>query len=119
MGRCILKATRDDDLYLEWSSIVDACTLVGTRAEVLASGRHREDALDRADRTGTSDRVALLGCWDDNHLGVGTTEHRQQEGPLLLDRADLAAFARHLADGDSRQAEMLLMPDPERWDEAG
>ncbi|MFI1225963.1 MULTISPECIES: hypothetical protein [unclassified Streptomyces] len=43
----------------------------------------------------------------------------REKGPLLLDRADLAAFARHLADGDSRQAGMLLKPDPERWDEAG
>ncbi|WP_328973323.1 hypothetical protein [Streptomyces sp. NBC_00239] len=58
MGLCIIKATLGEDLYLEWSS--DACTRVGTRAEFLASG-HRPDALDRADRTGTSDRVAQFG----------------------------------------------------------
>ncbi|MFG2210925.1 hypothetical protein [Streptomyces sp. NPDC048638] len=118
MGRCIIKATHDKDLYLEWSSVVDACTMVGTRAEFLASG-HREDALDRADRTGTSDRVAQLGSWGEDSLGVGTTEYRQHEGPLILRRADLAAFARCLAVGDSRQAENLLIPDPEPWSEQG
>ncbi|KFG71323.1 hypothetical protein [Streptomyces mutabilis] len=112
MGRCVIKAARDEDLYLEWSSIVDACTRVGTRADFLASG-HRPEALDRADRNGTSDCVAQLGGWDDESLGVGTTEHRQHEGPLILNRADLAAFARHLAAGHSQQAENLLIPDPE------
>ncbi|MET9779372.1 hypothetical protein ABZ023_34930 [Streptomyces sp. NPDC006367] len=116
MGRCIIKATQDEDLYLEWSSVVDACTRVGTRAEFLALG-HRQEALDRADRTGTSDIVAHLGGWDDDSLGVGTTEHRQHEGPLILNRADLVAFARHLAVGDSQQAEALLISDPEPWDE--
>ncbi|MER8118918.1 hypothetical protein [Streptomyces sp. NPDC094031] len=114
MGRCVIKATPDEDLYLEWSSIVDACTMVGTRADLLAAG-HRPEALDRADRIGTSDRVAQVGAWGDESLGVGTTEHRQCEGPLVLSRVDLAAFARHLAAGDSRQAEDLLIPDPEPW----
>jgi hypothetical protein len=118
MGRCIIKASRDEDLYLEWSSVVDACTMVGTRSEFLASG-HREDALDRADRTGTSDRVAQFGGWDDESLGVGTTEHRQHEGPLILERADLAAFARLLAVGNSKEAEALLKPDPGPWCENG
>lgn len=55
MGRCVIKATPDEDLYLEWSSIVDACTMVRHPCRPLAAG-HRPDALDRADRIGTSDR---------------------------------------------------------------
>lgn len=112
MGRCVIKAAREADLYLEWSSVVDACTRVGTRAEFRAGG-HSQEALERADRTGTSDRVARLGHWDDEPLGVGTTEHRRQEGVLLLARTDLAAFARFLSAGDSQAAEALLKPDPE------
>ncbi|MFJ4702967.1 hypothetical protein ACIP5N_32910 [Streptomyces sp. NPDC088768] len=116
MGRSIIKANQDEDLYLEWSSVVDACTKFGTRAEFLASG-HKPEDMDRADRTGTSDRVAQFGGWDDEALGVGTPEHRQHQGPLILNRADLAAFARHLTVGDSQQAENLLIPDPEPWGE--
>lgn len=75
VGHVILKAEKDRDLYAEWSSVVDGPTFTGTREETLEfmikyygldkEERSRE-ALERADRTGTSVTVGNppFGSWD-------------------------------------------------------
>lgn len=67
MGRIIMKEEPEIDYYVEWSSIVDACTFTGTREETLAhlqrdsdpylredAPHHPERRLERTDKTGTS-----------------------------------------------------------------
>lgn len=119
MGRVIIKAAQDKDLYIEWSSIVEAPTFIGTRAEILPylrSSRDRpgnapEARLQRADETGSSAkrdprapayRGPLDGAWDDNGLIY------QQMG--WLPRAKLAEFAEKLAADDEDGAVALLEP---------
>lgn len=119
MGSFIIKAARDRDLYMEWSTIVDGPTFIGTRAEILA---HLERAPDRrpadvpevrvrrADETGTSAKPdphapgysgPLDGAWDDTGLIV------EQRG--WLPRARFAEFLdAYLADPEKAYA--LLDP---------
>lgn len=64
MGRIVIKAAPDRDLYVDWSTIVEAPAFIGTRTEMLAYLGRQEHAdhpmndpngrLDRADATGTS-----------------------------------------------------------------
>lgn len=102
MGRFIFKADRDCDLFVEWSTIVEAPTFIGPRAEILdyLTGRADVDQGDppevrirRAEETGTSalrDPMApgytgpLDGAWDD------AGEVVEQRG--WLPRARMAEF---------------------------
>lgn len=88
MGSYIIKAARDRDLYMEWSTRVDAPTCIGTRAQMLAyleqtTSRVLADAAEvrvrRADETGTSAtfdpnspsfRGPFSGAWGDAGLIV-------------------------------------------------
>lgn len=67
MGNIVMKEAPDVDFYVEWSSVVEAPTFAGTRAEMLAhisSGvdpylrddapHHPERRMERVDQTGTS-----------------------------------------------------------------
>lgn len=81
MGRYIIKAAKDRDLYMEWSTIVDGPTFIGNRAETLdylieEFGRtgQPEARLERADDVGTSAlrdprspnwAYPLDGAWED------------------------------------------------------
>ena len=96
MGRYVIKAARDRDLYMEWSEHVDAPTFVGTRAQTLdylieEFGRtgQPEARLQRADDIGTSAirdplspnwKYPLTGAWEDTGFIV------QQRGWLPRDR---------------------------------
>lgn len=91
MGSCVIKASKDRDLYCVWSSIVEAPTFIGTRRELLRHlGPRAEERLTRADQLGTS----MLG-WDTpgdsptSHL-TGSWEYGglivEQRGTLPRDR---------------------------------
>lgn len=95
MGRYVIKAARDQDLYMEWSTIVEAPTAIGTRSEILThlqssprAADHPEVRVTRADLTGTSAlrdpessySGPLDGAWDDEGLIV------EQRGWLPRDR---------------------------------
>lgn len=112
MGYEIIKVARDVDLYMEWSSIVEAPTFVGNRAETLAYLTRQSDPrlrdeyqpparLARADKTGTS--AFEMGCgWDDSgHI-------YQQQG--VLPRARFEAFARAAVADDIATMDALLDP---------
>lgn len=102
MGRQIIKVDRDRDLYMEWSSIVEAPTWFGNRVELFAyltepvRGNHDEveTRIKRADETGSSG-FRPFGCtWDDDG------EIYEQRG--MLPRARMLAFAeRWLAQPES------------------
>lgn len=90
MPRIVFKVTRDEDRYVEWSTIVEAPTFTGTRAEMMAHlspgeliyGHQPEDRLRRADETGTSAAggFSFFGAWDDSGLVV------EQRGVLRRER---------------------------------
>lgn len=96
MGSQIIKVTPDRDLYMEWSSVVEAPTFIGTRAELAAylaepKVHYRQTTIDhpeaieerlaRADETGSSG-YRPFGCtWDD-----ASGEIYQQRGHLRRDR---------------------------------
>jgi hypothetical protein len=113
----ILKVDREQDLYVEWSTVVDNACRAGTRAEMLEAlqreeprgytanpGNAPEDRMRRADETGTS---ALwpssndpFGGWNDQYLMV------EQRG--LLPRERLSAYLDAHFDGDQVAAHALL-----------
>jgi hypothetical protein len=101
--RClIVKAAKDRDLYIGWSSIAEGPTGVWTRAEALAYGFPRS-RLDRADATGTS---ALgdyrAGHWDDDGFIA------EQRGWLRRDR--IGDYAQRYLSGNENAAFDLLEP---------
>lgn len=109
MGRLIIKPERDVDFYVEWSTIVENVTAMGTRAELAKllddyhPGDGSADRFDRADRTGTS---AMWGSkppygWDDEYL---MAEQR------LLPRAKLREYAEAVFVGDLAAAVALTEP---------
>jgi hypothetical protein len=64
----ILKPRRDEDYYVEWSSIVDASTAFGTREEMIDYGVHSrwddpEARHRRADETSCS-ALWYMPSWD-------------------------------------------------------
>jgi hypothetical protein len=113
MGGFIIKVAPARDLYVEWSSMVEAPTRVGTRVEMLrylsrSSTRGDSDApevrLQRADETGTSAKgdYAWCGAWD--HAGLVA----EQRG--VLPRSRLAEYCEHYAADDMEAAYALLEP---------
>lgn len=126
----IVKATREEDLYVEWSSIVDGPTFVGTRAQTAAylaatapagPADPPQDRLARADASGTSAKPAAdagpgevaTGAWED----TGFIAARAVADGVDVDdrfgwlpRARLAAFARAAARDDDQAADALLDP---------
>lgn len=103
MGRMIIKVDRDEDLYLEWSSIVEAPTFVGTRAEILRHlGDDHEYRLVQADKYGSSGYQPFVCYWDDKG------EIYKQEGWLL--RQDMATYAHRLLNDINAEATDLLEP---------
>ncbi|NEA21598.1 hypothetical protein [Actinomadura bangladeshensis] len=102
----ILKPEPDRDLYIEWSTIVDAPVGHGTRAEWVADGI-APARLDRADRTGTSAYRPLdVGAWDDAELMVAEPLGRRR----LLPRDHLIDYTLALYRGAVTDAYGLTRP---------
>lgn len=114
MGRIIIKAAPDRDLYVEWSTIVEAPVFIGDRAETLAHLKRNEERgqrfdapearLKRADQTGTSAKAdySWFGAWDDNGLIY------QQRGTVW--RENLPAFLDAYQRDDEKAALLLVEP---------
>lgn len=117
MGQAVVKAARDRDLYLVWSSIVDAPVAVGNRAEMVEYVRQEwrleleraEAALVRADENGSSDRAIRFGHWDDDTLPV--REGSPDDGWYHVRRDRLVAYAEALLRDDEAAATALLERD--------
>lgn len=69
MGNLIIKVSKNEDLYVEWSTITDNWVRCGTRDEMEAYGIS-EDRLKRADTKGTSYMVGKLFSWEDEYFQV-------------------------------------------------
>jgi hypothetical protein len=115
MPKIVIKESPSSDFYVEWSSIAEAPTFAGTRAEMLAhlqrdsdpwlrddAPHHPAQRLKRCDETGTTSRWVTAagmrdkypeeGAWDDDSFIY------QQEGTVT--RADVFVLARRLAAGE-------------------
>ena len=102
MPRFVVKADRDTDLYVEWSTMSEAPTAWGTREQMTAAGFDRE-RLDRAEATGSScaGEIADWYTWGEGLI-------YQQQG--WLPRARLAALVDRL--GADPRAEVTDLLDP-------
>lgn len=130
MARPILKTGRDVDLYVEWSTVADGPTWVGTRVALLAYLRREWDAghpdcipkegagpdarVARCDETGTSvypdpdlRRAVPFGAWDDAGFVI--------DGRWWLPREALTAYVQAGQAGD--QAGMAACLTPIRHDD--
>lgn len=117
MGRMIVKAERDRDLYLIWSSVVDAPICIGTRQELLDYYREKEggDGVRRAERAfvqaderGSSAHAGIrAGWWEDEELRV--MEGSPDDGWYHLPRARLTEYAEALLRDDDEAAQALLV----------
>lgn len=113
MGTIVIKPDRGRDLYVGWSTVVEAPVWWGTREQATrwlteAATRHpdRQNQPDvrlaRADRYGTSDMSVRDGGWDDEGFVY------EQRG--WLPRHRLAALCEALARDDEPAAWDLLEP---------
>jgi hypothetical protein len=114
MGKQVIKAAPDQDLYLEWWSVVDAPTRVGTRAELAAylneprRGEYWprevevELRLRRADETGSSGYPPHGCTWGSRGVRYGLG--------WFLPRERLAEYARRLLDDIDAEPDGLLEP---------
>lgn len=111
MGKTIIKPDRSDDFYVEWSSIVEAPTAWGTRAEMLEymSEQHEraEDRMARVDSRGTSalwpSRAEPAYAFEDDDGLI-----YQQIG--WIRRADLKALCKRLEKDEDADVSDLLEP---------
>jgi hypothetical protein len=106
MGRTLIKPDRNDDFYVEWSSIVESPMAWGTREEMLAElDVDGEERLARADEYGTS---ALWGNpraygFDDDGVLI-----YQQRGVLRHDQ--LKQLCTRLGENEEADISDLLAP---------
>jgi hypothetical protein len=113
----IVKPDQNRDVYVEWSSMMEAPIRIGSRADFLRElgagepGNRTTDRLDRADRSGTTMLPPPLspqdGAWGDLLVF-------EQRGTIAC--AKLAEFTHLLFDGDLQGALRLCEPfeDEER-----
>lgn len=126
MPRIILKATPDQDFYVEWSTIVEAPVFAGIRERMLEHLREdnpdiqsnpiakAEARLRRADETGTSAAgpYSWFGAWDEDDNGLIV----EQRG--VLPRHRLYLFTRFWLYGSgSREFALDLLEPFEDLDE--
>lgn len=114
MSHIIIKVSPDVDRYVEWSTVLDGPTAIGTRADMLREIMATNDQpagdiekrLRRADMTGTSavGTFELFGSWSDTGFVV--------ENRGWLPRAKLGEFLDlyDLDEDDNSAAYRLLEP---------
>ncbi|MFI9824450.1 hypothetical protein ACIHFC_28960 [Streptomyces sp. NPDC052013] len=107
--RClIVKAARDQDLYVGWSNVCEAPAGVWSKESALEYG-FPASRLDRADQTGTSSLIGD-GAWDDKGFIA------EQRGWLRRDL--IGDYAIEYLHGDRAAAYALLEPlDSDRTDD--
>jgi hypothetical protein len=117
MGRVLLKCDPNVDLYIEWSTVVDAPTAVGTRAQfekemnIPKRGEEfmTEEAIrirmDRVNKHGTSRLGDDDGNWDDKGL-----LYRQGPKPAFLPRKNFLAYGQMLLKDPNAQPDGLTEP---------
>ncbi|MFB7858723.1 hypothetical protein [Rhodococcus qingshengii] len=109
MGTCIIKVSKNRDLYMKWSSVVDNCTFIGTRQELLDNGEATPEDIDLADRTGTSARTLSEGGWESRGMLVMETETREHTEGLRLKREDFEEYTELMLKNRRKEAEDILI----------
>lgn len=118
MGSFLIKPDPARDLYMEWSSNVDAPTFIGTRKQIRKYLSHQyrtkqarkewrrnvvDPRLKRADKTGSSGYPPFdYGAWDEDGLAY------KNRG--VLPRRRLATYAEMLLLDPAAEADRLLIP---------
>ena len=104
MGRCIIKPEADEDLYVIWSSVVDNATFVGTKeqvaqwwigGEVARVTREFDEAIQRTDENGSSDRRFNTGGYANYDDTMLVAEVPDDFGGVMsgtIKRSDIKAF---------------------------
>lgn len=104
MPKYILKVNPDEDLYVCWSTVVDAPTFWGTKQDFYNHdyliGDVTDDRFERADKRGTS-AFDGDGEWGDKLMYM-------QYG--MLDRKDLKAFLESYDDKTGMHSLDLIQP---------
>ena len=114
MGRMIIKVKKDEDLYMQWSSVVDNAVFTGSADELVHE--YGEEALSwigRANKFGSSSRPSSPsgpGCWEDDGLIVTNVDTREDGSFFWLPRDRFAGYARLLNTDETTAAEALLIP---------
>lgn len=118
MGRFLIKCDPNVDLYLEWSTVVDAPVGVGTREqmenrmntpvrdEVFMTKQAIESRLQRTDVTGSSYLDGSMGGWNDSGLIL----HNVYPGAVFLPRRNFLAYAKLLLQDINARPDGLTEP---------
>lgn len=85
MGRYVFKADKDEDFYVEWSTVVDHWVTAGTREEMYEDFGIDEERLVRADLYGSSS-YHQDGRWDDEYLMIHNMDREFYEKYDVEDR---------------------------------
>ncbi|MGP9725417.1 hypothetical protein ACT3SZ_15510 [Corynebacterium sp. AOP40-9SA-29] len=112
MPRYIIKPRQDEDVYVEWSTIVDAhvsCTM--TRAEAVAA--HSEERIARADESGHSWLWTREPFWD----GTIIVSEVQPCPRGTIRTADVGRFVDAFEAGDYETAGAFITPFEDNEDE--
>lgn len=90
MPHYIVKPVKDEDFYVDWSTITDAPSMWGTRAQLIGR-RVAPVRLKRADETGTSSFHGEYKYEDGDFLvrNIGTQD-------FLVSRTNMRAFLASL-----------------------
>lgn len=122
MGQFITKTSPEDDLYILWSTVVDAPIAVFDSTEdlrsYLAAEQHRwsmtvDRLIERIQTHGSTAVGWRIGTWDDPELAV-----REGAPPLLapghwaLQRTDQTSYALAALTGDDARANEYLVFRP-------
>lgn len=96
MPTFVVKPDRSEDWYVAWSTVVDAPSEWGTRAELVGYG-YEADRIDRADECGTSMRGRWWFGWDDTKWIVANIEGiPEREGSHMVKRENVRALCERL-----------------------
>ena len=115
MPTFIVKPNRYEDFYVFWSTVVDAPTGFGTRAELVAAcppDRSVTERLDRADERGTSMIDGTWYGWDDDEWLVREGVPRPPgPGYWTVSRANVRALCEALSDDADPTAHLTFHPE--------
>lgn len=103
MPSYVVKPVRDDDFYVIWSTIVDAPTAFGDRAEVAEMRDVTEDRLQRADANGTSAFDADIFGYADQEFLLHNVDFKgwRNDRAYFVPRTNLKELCRRIgADED-------------------